>query len=56
MNTNTKIIGNTNLMFRAMGSILREDDVISRREDGIFDLHFRLRDFASSYITLGNPE
>ena len=54
-------------MFRAVGSISRlnilhvhvEDDVIRRRFNGIFNIHFRLRDtadFVSPYITMGNPQ
>ena len=36
-----------------------EDDVIRRRYNGIFNIHFRLRDtadFVSPYITMGNPQ
>ena len=36
-----------------------EDDVIRRRYDRIFDIHFRLRDtadFVPPYITMGNPQ
>ena len=47
-----------------MGSISRliikiDDGVISRRYEGIFDIHFRVgdtADFVSPYITMGNSQ